>query len=273
MSLCLKSNMEGYEFVKDLGEGTFGRVALYRDRDNDSLVAIKSISNDHDNIQREVVNHWMVSDHPNITVMKKMFMTEKKCCIVLEYVENGDMFAYLTRMGPLGESNARFYIYQILLALSYCHKKNIVHCDIKMENILLDKNMRPKLTDFGYSRFLDEPLQRVGTLQYLPPEVIDMKPSDQTKIDVYSAGVLLYIMLHSTYPFYEPNNIEVVKKIRSNDYKITRDGLTLECVDLIQRMLDPDYNTRISIDDIMKHPWMLEDRFLDSWISYLEFTV
>ena len=243
------------EYIGRLGSGSFGVAELLFDSKNDIHTVYKFIDKDID-ITDEVLNHNYVSNHENIISLKSFGNYEKYNFIELEYAENGDLFHYIKKNGKQTELYSKYLIWNILNGIEYCHKNNIIHYDIKLENILLDKNNTPKLADFGYSKYSSYHKKRVGTLQYMPPEVLKCESKDLTKIDIYACGVCLYVMLHNTYPFKGKNNMEIGANILRNKYKINNIDLSKNCVDLIQKILEPNENKRLTIQEIRNHPWL-----------------
>jgi serine/threonine-protein kinase SRK2 len=240
------------EFIKNIGSGTFGSVDLYNIFDK--LYAIKCIPDKHP-IDNEILNHYILKNHPNIIGFIKVCYANNNAYIVQEYAENGDLFDYFQKYSPLSEYVIFYFMKQLFNAVEFCHFNNIAHCDIKLENILLDKDYNVRLTDFGYSRnIITDKKSRIGTLHYMAPEIINNQLVDDTKIDIYACGVCMYILLHGKYPFYGFNFKEICINIIKNNYEINN-HLSIECIDLLKKLLEFDYTKRISISDIKKHNW------------------
>ena len=181
----------------------------------------------------------------------------------MEYVEGGELFSYMSEQGPLPEIQVVHIFRQIIAALLYCHRINIHHRDLKPENILLDRDtMQIKLVDFGMAAL--QPLGKklttpCGSPHYAAPEVIATKPYDGGKADIWSCGVILYVLLAGIPPFNysgeEKDLRYLFRAISRADYTIP-DGLSWEAKSLIGRILVPNPKNRISIDEIWNHPFM-----------------
>lgn len=262
-----------YEKIKDLNSGTFGFVQLCRDKTDGHECAIKFIERGDKitkYVEREIVNHRTLI-HPHIVQFKEAFLTEHYLGLAMEFVGGGDMFEYVVRKNGLKEDEARWFFQQLIVGLDYCHRVGVVNRDIKLENTLLDKSPRPlvKLCDFGYSKsekFQSAPGSRVGTPAYLAPEVIlttKGKTYDGKSADVWSCGVMLYVMLVGAYPFERPEDKQdpqklqkMIQRILHVEYKIPSSlKLSDDCRDLFQKILVTDPHKRITIDGIFHHPW------------------
>lgn len=247
--------MENFVFVKDLGSGAFGSVGCYLDKSTQQLVAIKR-TDPSLNTLPEVNNHVLLSGHINIVGFKQAFVDKGQVCVVMEYVRMGDLFGFMKNHGVFNEKSARFFLRQILDGLEWCHYNKIAHCDIKLDNILVDDYLFVKIADFGYSKSFDSiSLSRGGTVPYFAPEVLLNNQQDGTKIDVYACGVCLYTMLHGTYPFAKDSDPETFDCILKKEVTI-REDLSEDAKDLIKKMLEKDPNKRISIREAKMHPWM-----------------
>lgn len=269
-----------YKKLQDLNEGTFGVVMLALDTQAREQVAIKFLERGAGvsrGVVREVLNHRLCVAHPNIVQFKEVFLTPQHLAIVMEFAAGGDMFEYVIKhkgSAPgegLPEEVARGFFQQLILALDFCQKLGIANRDIKLENTLLDGALpRPnvKLCDFGYSKneFVDSRPKTVsGTPDYIAPEVLLNDQYDGKKADIWSCGVMLYVMLTAVLPFAKrgddrSNNLvrlqQLFPRIVAADYEQPR-RVTEECRHLLKRMLTPDPAKRVTIPEIMQHPWFL----------------
>jgi serine/threonine-protein kinase HSL1 (negative regulator of Swe1 kinase) len=184
--------------------------------------------------------------------------------LIMEYVEGGELFSYMTEIGALPEIEVVHILRQIFAALLYCHRINIHHRDLKPENILLDRDsMQIKLVDFGMAAL--QPLGKklttpCGSPHYAAPEVIAMRPYDGGKADIWSCGVILYVLLTGTPPFNYSGEDDhqlthLFKAISRADY-IMPDGISKEAQSLIRKILTVDPRKRISIEAIWDHPFL-----------------
>ena len=253
-------------------------------------------------VQREIINHLHLR-HPHVIALRTVFLTPTHLGIAMEHAAGGDLFQLVTRAraaapggrGGLPEADARWYFQQLVCALEYCHAMGVASRDVKLENTLLDGDVeRPliKLCDFGYSkhdRFQSAPDSRVGTPAYLAPEVVlstGDRPYDAKAADVWSAGVVLFILLTASYPFGRPQDDALpadqrlhtmLQRILAADWPraaLAGDGRAAEedvspltrpvtaskaCVDLLARMLTADPADRASLADVAAHPWFTQD--------------
>lgn len=197
-----------------LGKGAFGKVVLGMHKVAESLVAIKSMTKETLQEEADVKRRTMLEvgilkqcNHPSVVKLYDSFETNKHICFVMELCAGGDLFSYVKRRRRLSEQTAQYFFRQILEGLAYLHNAHrVIHRDIKLENLLLDGNGRVKIGDFGVSRQLKSPTERMseqcGTPAYIAPEIIsDERNYSGFKADMWSAGVCLYAMLIGTVPF------------------------------------------------------------------------
>lgn len=206
-----------------------------------------------------------------------MFLTERYLGIAMELASGGDLFALVAASGKgLPEADARWYFQQIVCALDYCHRAGVANRDVKLENALLADPERPlvKLCDFGYSKHevaQSAPGSRVGTPAYLAPEVV-MATGGQTydgkAADVWSCGVMLYAMLCACYPFGRPEDASLpadarlramLRRILAADAALADLAVSPPCADLLAGMLVADPSRRLTLSQVQRHPWFLED--------------
>lgn len=264
-----------YQKVRDLNSGTFGFVLLAIDKNTSRQCAIKFIERGDKvtkYVEREILNHRCLL-HPHIVQFKEVFLTPQYLGIAMEYAPGGDMFEFVVRKGGLKENEARWFFQQLIVAVDYVHRMGVANRDIKLENTLLDGSARPliKLCDFGYSKhekFQSAPGSRVGTPAYLAPEVIMTtkgKTYDGKKADIWSCGVMLFVMLAGAYPFERPEDRndnqklqKMIQRILKVEYELPK-HISSECRDLLSRILVGDPQRRITVPEIQQHPWYLQD--------------
>lgn len=211
------------------------------------------------NIEREITFHQKI-DHPNIIRFFDYHKNDqqKKVLIALEYAENGDLFNFLNKKGALKEEVASKFFVQTALALNYIHNFKMIHRDVKPENILLDQNLNAKLCDFGWSAEYDENTRRqtvCGTYEYMAPEILFKKQQD-TGIDVWALGILLYELLHNKAPFSGRSLVEVSKKIASKSIDFSP-KVSQDAKDLVLRILKLNPKERPTIPQILQSPFVI----------------
>ncbi|GKB38534.1 CBL-interacting serine/threonine-protein kinase 5-like protein [Tanacetum coccineum] len=259
---------EKYEMGRLLGQGTFSKVYYARDFATGESVAVKVIKTDKvrkeglmEQIIREIAIMHLVR-HPNVVQLKEVMATKTKIFLVIEYVKGGELFAKVAK-GRLKEDVARKYFQQLISAVDYCHSRGVSHRDLKPENLLLDKNEDLKVSDFGLSA-LPEQLRKDGMLHtqcgtpaYVAPEVLRRKGYDGAKADIWSCGVILYVLLSGYLPFREDNVMHMYKKIFKAEYKFPP-WFSLDSRRLITKLLVVDMSRRITVPAIMRSPWFLK---------------
>ncbi|KAK1168066.1 serine/threonine-protein kinase SIK2 isoform X1 [Acipenser oxyrinchus oxyrinchus] len=255
-----------YEIIKTLGKGNFAVVKLARHKVTKTQVAIKIIDKtrlDPSNLEKiyREVQIMKLLNHPHIIKLYQVMETKDMLYIVTEYAKNGEMFDYLTSNGRMIESDARKKFWQILTAVDYCHSHNIVHRDLKMENLLLDANMNIKLADFGFGNFykLGDPLSTwCGSPPYAAPEVFEGKEYEGPQLDIWSLGVVLYVLVCGSLPFDGASLPALRQRVLEGRFRIPF-FMSQDCENLICRMLLVDPTKRITIAQIKQHRWMLAD--------------
>ncbi|KAI5182207.1 Serine/Threonine-Protein Kinase Sik1 [Manis pentadactyla] len=252
-----------YDIERTLGKGNFAVVKLARHRVTKTQVAIKIIdktrldSSNLEKIYREV-QIMKLLNHPHIIKLYQVMETKDMLYIVTEFAKNGEMFDYLTSHGHLSESEAREKFWQILSAVEYCHSHHIVHRDLKTENLLLDGNMDIKLADFGFGNFYKsgEPLSTwCGSPPYAAPEVFEGKEYEGPQLDIWSLGVVLYVLVCGSLPFDGPSLPALRQRVLEGRFRIPF-FMSRDCETLIRRMLAVDPAKRISIAQIRQHRWV-----------------
>jgi 5'-AMP-activated protein kinase catalytic alpha subunit len=257
--------MQRYELGRLLGQGTFGKVYYGRSTITNQSVAIKMIDKDKvikndqaDSIKREISIMRLVK-HPNIIQLFEVMATKSKIYFVIEYAKGGELFKKVAK-GKLREDIAHKYFKQLISAVDYCHSRGVYHRDIKPENILLDENENLKISDFGLSALTESKRQdgllhtTCGTPAYVAPEVIKRKGYDGSKADIWSCGVVLFVLLAGYVPFNDSNLMDMYRKISNADFKCPN-WFPRNVRKLLCKMLDPNPDTRICIDNIKQCSW------------------
>ncbi|XP_067297635.1 serine/threonine-protein kinase SIK2-like [Pseudorasbora parva] len=255
-----------YEIIKTLGKGNFAVVKLARHKVTKTEVAIKIIDKtrldecDLEKIKREVQIMKLLK-HPYIIKLYQVMETKDMLYIVTEYAKNGEMFDYLTSVGHLSEAEARRKFWQLLDAVEYCHRHHIVHRDLKAENLLLDSNMNIKLADFGFGNFYlpGKSLSTwCGSPPYAAPEVFEGKEYEGPPLDIWSLGVLLYVLVCGTLPFDGTTLLALRRRVTDGRFRVPF-FMSQDCESLIRRMLAVDPAKRFSVTQIKLHRWMQAD--------------
>ena len=261
------TKLKFYKYGRLLGKGAFGKVNLGLHILTGRLVAIKSINKEkittdrqRQKIKLETRIMKRLSKSNNIVKIFETYETKKHICIVMEYICAGDLLGYIKKRSQLQEPVAKFIFKQIVLALQYIHENNIIHRDIKLDNILIDLDNNIKICDFGVSKIInkgDIMLEQCGTPAYIAPEILLNKGYEGFGVDIWSAGVVLYAMLSGTVPFKGSNIKELHDAIISGDYPEIKD-ISKEASHLLKSILEVDPLKRITTENILTHPWLID---------------
>ncbi|XP_063696369.1 serine/threonine-protein kinase SIK2 isoform X1 [Culicoides brevitarsis] len=255
-----------YDIEKTIGKGNFAVVKLARHRVTKNEVAIKIIDKsqlDENNLQKvhREVDIMKRLDHPHIIKLYQVMETSSMIYIVSEYASQGEIFDYIAKFGRLSERAARHKFWQILSAVEYCHNKGIVHRDLKAENLLLDSNMNIKIADFGFSNYYkrDELLATwCGSPPYAAPEVFEGKKYTGPEIDIWSLGVVLYVLVCGALPFDGSTLQSLRDRVLSGRFRIPF-FMSTDCESLIRKMLVLEPKKRYTIEQIKHHRWMMAE--------------
>ncbi|KAL8120424.1 hypothetical protein AgCh_017559 [Apium graveolens] len=255
-----------YELGRTLGEGNFGKVKFAKNLDSGHSFAVKILDKsrivDHriiDQIKREIGTLKLLR-HPNVVRLHEVIASKTKIYMVLEYVDGGELFERIALNGKLTEAAGRKMFQQLIDAVTYCHKKGVFHRDLKLENVLVDADGNIRISDFGLSalpqHFRDDGLLHTtcGSPNYVAPEVVRNKGYDGATSDMWSCGVILYVILTGYLPFDDRNLAVVYQKIFKGNVNFPK-GLSTGAKNLIRRILDPNPRTRITIAEIKEDQW------------------
>ncbi|XP_018819283.1 CBL-interacting serine/threonine-protein kinase 14-like [Juglans regia] len=254
-----------YELGKLLGYGAFAKVYHARNVLTGQSVAIKVVSKRKivkgglaENIKREI-SIMRRLHHPHTVKLFEVLANKSKIFFVMELAKGGELFAKITN-GRFSEDLSRRYFQQLISAVGYCHSQGVFHRDIKPENLLLDENWNLKVSDFGLSAVNDQVQPDgmlhtlCGTPAYVAPEILSKKGYDGTKADVWSCGVILYLLNAGYLPFNDPNLMVMYRKINKGDFRFPK-WTSPDLRRFISRLLDANPETRITVDEIIRDPW------------------
>ncbi|OHT05532.1 CAMK family protein kinase [Tritrichomonas foetus] len=253
-----------YQFRAVLGEGATSVVKLAFHTKSMQYFACKVVSKLHlstrnrlEKFQTEIKVMRSIH-HPHIVQLIELLEDENFYYAIMEFCARGELFEYIATNKKLSETESKLKMKQILEAVSYIHSLGIAHRDLKPENLLLDTCYHIKLSDFGFSRYVEtNNLVRTpcGSPCYASPECLSGQPYDPMKSDIWSCGVILYVMVTGQLPWTQRNSAQLFKQIQEGDYK-TPSFLSDQCRDLITKMMCVDFNKRISIEEAFNHPWI-----------------
>eukprot|EP00005_Dracoamoeba_jomungandri_P006449 CAMPEP_0174261642 /NCGR_PEP_ID=MMETSP0439-20130205/11689_1 /TAXON_ID=0 /ORGANISM="Stereomyxa ramosa, Strain Chinc5" /LENGTH=312 /DNA_ID=CAMNT_0015346149 /DNA_START=62 /DNA_END=1000 /DNA_ORIENTATION=+ len=258
-----------YEIKKELGRGAFSVVRLGINKKSREKVAIKiidrnDVGKDYEkNLQMEVEILRKVN-HPNIISLHEMVECEDKLYFVMELVTGGELFDRIVEKGSYSEEDAKTLVRKIVSAIEYLHQKNIAHRDLKPENLLvksLTNDTEVKIADFGLSKIIDKDklMQTAcGTPGYVAPEVLNAEGYDK-EVDMWSIGVITYILLCGFPPFYSESVPEVFEQIMKAEYDYPEEyweDISEEAKDFINNLLVVDIDKRMTAGGALRHPWL-----------------
>lgn len=254
-----------YEVGKLLGYGAFAKVYHARNLRTGQSVAIKAVSKQKvlkggltAHVKREISIMRRLR-HPHIVRLLEVMATKTRIYFVLEFAKGGELFAKVAK-GRFSEDLSRRYFQQLISAVGYCHSRGVFHRDLKPENLLLDENWDLKVTDFGLSALADQIRPDgllhtlCGTPAYVAPEVLAKKGYDGAKIDVWSCGIILYVLNAGYLPFNDPNLMVMYRKIYKGEFRCPK-WTSPELKRFISRLLDANPSTRITVEQIINDPW------------------
>ncbi|KAI9577510.1 hypothetical protein GQX74_004972 [Glossina fuscipes] len=271
-----KVTLENFEFLKVLGKGTFGKVILCREKATAKLYAIKILKKEVI-IQKDEVAHTLTesrvlqtTNHPFLISLKYSFQTNDRLCFVMQYVNGGELFFHLSHERLFSESRTRFYGAEIISALGYLHSQGIIYRDLKLENLLLDKDGHIKIADFGLCKE-DITYGRTtktfcGTPEYLAPEVLEDNDYGHA-VDWWGTGVVMYEMICGRLPFYNRDHDVLFTLILMEEVKFPR-TISEEARSLLSGLLHKDPTRRLGggpddVREIQTHPFFASINWTD----------
>jgi len=258
-----------YNLKKRLGKGEFGEVYLAESFDGKSMV-MKRISKSSTLFSREYIRREKLAgeilDHQGIVQCLVTFETPNNVYLVFPYYRGMDMIAYLEdrNFWPLEDKHSKLLFKQLALSIKHWHDNGIAHRDIKLENILIgDKGTKVKLIDFGLCTIENSRVatDRVGSFDYVAPELMTQKVYDALMVDIYSLGVVLYCFLFGKFPFIAEERIEeikkgIIKKVSFDMKDRPFSSVCNEAKDLISSMMHMTPKKRPTIQEVLNHKWL-----------------
>ena len=264
-NLCYpNTDLSFYKYGRVIGRGAFGKVNIGLNILTGRIVAIKSFNKK--NIINEASKNKILYEtnlmrglcHPSVTKILETFECEKYMLIIMEYISGGNLQNFVKKRRKLCEKTAKILFRQIIQGIRYIHSRGIVHRDIKLENILLDLNNIIKICDFGVGKLIKPNTilkNQCGTPVYMAPEILKGNGYKGFPVDVWSAGVALYIMLSGTLPFNKDKDHDLEYSILNNNIKEIKD-ISDEGNNLLKNILEKDPNKRYTCNQILEHPWL-----------------
>ena len=285
------TSLSFYKYGRLIGQGAFGKVNLGLNILTGRVVAIKSFMKkdleiNGENMKKIIyeTNLMKKLNHKNVTKILEMFEDKKYILIIMEYINGGNLFSFVKKRRKLSEKTAKYLFRQIIEGIKHIHENNIVHRDIKLENILIDVNNNVKICDFGIGKILSSNKEllydQCGTPMYMAPEIFlssKKKGYEGPPVDIWSSGIALYIMLSGTLPFdinqnNSNNNLNDINSLSSNEIEKNHnmllrkvilnnepkkiEKLSKEAKNLLDGLLNKNPKKRLTINEILNHPWL-----------------
>ena len=262
---------EKYKIGRKLGEGSFGEVYLSTDKKTKKKVAVKVLpktKSHNENRNSEILNEIEILktlEHQNIVKIYEFYEGKSNFYIITEFCNEGNLKRKILQNTFLSEIELASIMFQLFSAISYCNTKNIMHRDLKLENIMLnDKTLYNlpfiKIIDFGTAKIYENEYENliIGTLFYMAPEVLNKQYNE--KCDMWSLGVVMYYLFTKKFPFQGQTKPKLINAIENCNYNLNLGPLknaSNELKDLIQQLFKKNVNERISVNEALNHPWFI----------------
>ena len=259
--------LDSYEVLKQLGKGGYGKVYEVKNIKTGEIRACKHLSKlNIKNLEkfRREIEILKKMDHPNIIKLYEVYESERSLYLIMEECKGGEIFdriiQHIQEKKMYSEKDAAIIFEQVMSCIAYCHNRNICHRDLKPENLLYlnagdEKDNRIKVIDFGLSQACDRLKTKVGTAYYVSPEILS---GNYTHLcDIWSAGVILYILLSGDPPFNGANDNEIYTKIAQMKFSFPErkwKNISNDAKDLLCHMIVPE-NERYTAEQVLNHPW------------------
>lgn len=274
----------GFKLIKELGEGAFSRVFLAAYRSSNpfeqksatktsvflacKIINTKTTASVYKRkfLQREL-EILCTCCHPHIVFVHSIFTRNNKYFIFMRYAEKGDLFDYLVANGALTEEQSAVWVRQLASAIQYLHTLEIAHRDLKCENVLITRNFNVKLSDFGFVRSCidDQSMEKTlsqtfcGSLTYVSPEIIKGSPYEPKIADMWSFGVLVFMMLNKAHPFDSTHLQSLYQNQIKRNWKFTNkkvESVSHSCRDMINNLMEPCTSKRWTIENVLQCDWL-----------------
>ena len=265
MTIAKRKNIGPYEIIDLLKEGSSSKIYIAKSKYTNEIVAIKALSKSHlkNDLEgllliRKQIETLKILKHRNIVNLYEVYESPKYFYLITEYISGKDLIDKLIRKKRFTEEQAQRIFFQLLDALIYIHKMNICHRNLRTEHILFDSSNRPKIVGFGYSSFYESNKNiegGYGSLCYTCPEIIDDNPYNPELADVWSLGVILYVLICGYLPFSDEDDIKNKNLISSGNIDFPKE-ISNKLKDLLRHMLDKNPKKRYNFQKIIKHPWI-----------------
>lgn len=267
-----------YNVSRTLGQGSFATVKLAQEIETKEKYAVKVIKrsalkkDDEESLYNEIqILHSNL--HTNIVKLHAVYHSSHSINLVMELMSGGELFDRVVEKEHYSEAEAKSAIFQILTAIEFIHSKDIVHRDLKPENLLYSDSSDEaslKLADFGLACIL-KPTEMLhaacGTPGYVAPEILRERGTSKSggygkEVDMWSVGVILYVLLAGFPPFYDDDNAKLFKQIEEAEFEFMSpywDGISSQATDLISKLLVLDQNERLTATQCLQHPFIIEE--------------
>ncbi|CAL5364999.1 unnamed protein product [Camellia sinensis] len=274
-----------YQLCEEIGRGRFGVVYRCISTISGDSFACKSIekrllsdSTDLECLEKEPKILHLLSGHPNILQLHKIYEDETSLHIITDLCDSGDLFHRITTTTTtFSEPEAASIFKPLISAISYCHRMGVSHRDIKPDNIIFDSRNKLKLADFGSAEWFggggggERRTMRgvVGTPYYVAPEVLYGREYNE-KVDLWSAGVILYVMIAGVPPFYGETAVETFEAVMRGNLRFPARvfrSVSSEAKDLLRKMICKDVSRRLSAEQVLRHPWIINGGQTQSMID------
>ncbi|EZA58692.1 testis-specific serine/threonine-protein kinase 3 [Ooceraea biroi] len=266
----------GYLIGKKIGQGSYATVHLaeYIDGTNSKKMRLACKIFDKEKAPTDFLDKFFPREleiltkieNPHIIQVHSILQRGPRVFIFMRYADNGDLLDFVMNNGMVPEQQSCLWFRQMASGLHYLHSKNIAHRDLKCENILLSRKFNVKLADFGFARFcVDHEGKRVlsqtycGSAAYAAPEVVAGTPYNPKLADVWSLGIILFIMLNGTMPFDDKNLRQLLKDQMSRNWVFRsriRDTVSTLAKNIVRQILEPDITLRLTLERVLGHEWM-----------------